>query len=142
MQAADTVVIGAGLGGLAAAIRLAAAGQRVLVLERNAAVGGKMSELRAEGFRFDTGPSVITMRAVLEDLFAAAGQSMQDHLELLPVEPIMQTLLRKPAETEVIITGRCKNPPAYFDLASVHSEMVCHKHYAERGVDLKRGVDY
>ncbi len=63
-------------------------------------------------------------------------------LELLPVEPIMQTLLRKPAETEVIITGRCKNSPAYFDLASVHSEMVCHKHYAEQGVDLKRGVDY
>lgn len=63
-------------------------------------------------------------------------------LELLPVEPIVQTLLRKPSETEVILTGRCKNPPAYFDLASVHSEMVCHKHYAERGVDLKRGVDY
>lgn len=63
-------------------------------------------------------------------------------LELLPVEPIVQTLLRKPAETEVIITGRCKHPPAYFDLASVYSEMVCHKHYAEQGVDLKRGVDY
>ena len=63
-------------------------------------------------------------------------------LELLPVEPILQTLLRKPTETEVIITGRCKNQPAYFDLASIHSEMVCHKHYAEQGVDLKRGVDY
>ncbi len=63
-------------------------------------------------------------------------------LELLPVEPIVQTLLRKPAETEVIITGRCKNQPTYFDLASVHSEMVCHRHYAEQGVDLKRGVDY
>jgi cob(I)alamin adenosyltransferase len=63
-------------------------------------------------------------------------------LELLPVEPIVQTLLRKPSETEVILTGRCKHPPAYFDLAAVHSEMVCHKHYAERGVDLKRGVDY
>jgi cob(I)alamin adenosyltransferase len=63
-------------------------------------------------------------------------------LELLPVEPIVQTLLRKPAETEVIITGRCKSRPSYFDLATVHSEMVCHKHYAERGVDLKRGVDY
>ena len=63
-------------------------------------------------------------------------------LELLPEEPIVQTLLRKPAETEVIITGRCKNQPSYFDLASVHSEMVCHKHYAEQGVDLKKGVDY
>lgn len=88
MPALDTVVIGAGLGGLAAAIRLAAAGQRVLVLERNAAVGGKMSEVRAAGFRFDTGPSVITMREVLEDLFVTAGQRMQDHLELLPVDPL------------------------------------------------------
>ncbi len=63
-------------------------------------------------------------------------------LELLPIEPIVETLLRKPSETEVIITGRCKNHPSYFDLASVHSEMVCHKHYAEKGVELKRGVDY
>jgi cob(I)alamin adenosyltransferase len=63
-------------------------------------------------------------------------------LELLPEEPIVQALLRKPKDTEVIITGRCKHPPAYFDLANIHSEMVCHKHYAERGVDLKRGVDF
>lgn len=63
-------------------------------------------------------------------------------LELLPAEPIVQTLLRKPLDTQVIITGRCQNRPPYFDLASVYSEMVCHKHYAERGVDLKRGVDF
>jgi cob(I)alamin adenosyltransferase len=63
-------------------------------------------------------------------------------LELLPEEPIVQSFLRKPKGTEIIITGRCKTPPAYFDLASTHSEMVCHKHYAEKGIDLKRGVDY
>ena len=63
-------------------------------------------------------------------------------LELLPVELIHQTLLKKPAETEVVITGRCKNEPSYFELADVYSEMVCHKHYANVGVDLKRGVDY
>ncbi|MBC7823045.1 MAG: cob(I)yrinic acid a,c-diamide adenosyltransferase [Candidatus Parcubacteria bacterium] len=63
-------------------------------------------------------------------------------LELLPEEPIVQALLRKPRDTEIIITGRCKNPLAYFDLATVHSEMICHKHYAEKGIDLKRGVDY
>ena len=62
-------------------------------------------------------------------------------LELLPVESIYQTLLKKPAETEVIITGRCKNEPSYFELADIYSEMVCHKHYANVGVDLKRGVD-
>lgn len=63
-------------------------------------------------------------------------------LELLPEEPIVQAFLRKPRDTEIIITGRCKNPPTYFDLASTHSEMVCHKHYAARGVELKRGVDF
>ncbi len=63
-------------------------------------------------------------------------------LELLPVESIYQTLLKKPADTEVVITGRCKNEPSYFELADVYSEMVCHKHYANVGVDLKRGVDY
>mgnify|MGYP002777089765 CR=1 FL=1 len=63
-------------------------------------------------------------------------------LELLPETPIVQALLRKPRDTAIIITGRCNHPPAYFDLASVHSEMICHKHYAEKGIDLKRGVDF
>jgi cob(I)alamin adenosyltransferase len=63
-------------------------------------------------------------------------------LDLLPQEPIVETLKNKPPSTEVIITGRCLNQPAYFDLATVHSEMVCHKHYAERGVDLRRGIDF
>ena len=63
-------------------------------------------------------------------------------LELLTVEPIFQALLRKPRDTEIIITGRCYKQPAYFDLASIHSEMVCHKHYSDRGVDLKPGVDF
>lgn len=63
-------------------------------------------------------------------------------LELLRVEPIVDALLRKPKDTEIIITGRCLNPPAYFDLASVHSEVFCHKHYANHGVELKRGVDF
>ena len=63
-------------------------------------------------------------------------------LELLPVESIVEALLRKPRDTEVIITGRCFNQPAYFDLATVHSEMICHKHYCDQGVDLKRGVDF
>ncbi len=82
------VVIGAGIGGLSAAIRLAAVGKQVTVLEQNAAVGGKMSEFRADGFRWDTGPSVITMRHVIEDLFAAAGRRLEDYLTLVPVEPL------------------------------------------------------
>ncbi len=63
-------------------------------------------------------------------------------LELLDGDAIVQVLLRKPKDTEIIITGRCLKNPPYFNLASVHSEMICHKHYADRGVDLKRGVDF
>lgn len=85
---ADIIVIGAGVGGLSAAIRLAAAGRRVLVLERNPAVGGKMAEWTEGGFRWDTGPSVVTMRPVLEELFAAAGRRLDSYLDLLPVEPL------------------------------------------------------
>ncbi|PSB33878.1 cob(I)yrinic acid a,c-diamide adenosyltransferase [Chlorogloea sp. CCALA 695] len=63
-------------------------------------------------------------------------------LELLDPAPIFQSLLRKPRDTQIVITGRCHNPPAYFDLAGVHSEVFCHKHYADTGVELKRGVDF
>jgi phytoene desaturase len=82
------LILGAGIGGLSAAIHLAARGHNVTVLEQNPAVGGKMSEIQAEGFRFDTGPSVITMRGVFEDLFRAANRRLEDYLTLLPVEPL------------------------------------------------------
>lgn len=82
------VVIGAGIGGLSAAIRLAASGYAVTIYEKNQRVGGKMSELEADGFRWDTGPSVITMRHVLEDTFAVAGRKLADYITLLPVEPL------------------------------------------------------
>ncbi len=82
------VVVGAGMGGLSAAIHLAAAGERVIVVEQNPTVGGKMSEVHQAGFRWDTGPSVITMRHVFEALFATAGRRLEDYLTLLPVEPL------------------------------------------------------
>ncbi len=87
-MAEPIVIVGAGIGGLSAAIRLAVAGERVIVLEQNPAVGGKMSQLCADGFRWDTGPSVITMRHVFEELFAAAGRRLDDYLTLLPVNPL------------------------------------------------------
>ena len=81
-------VIGAGVGGLSASIRLAAAGYRVICFEQHPAPGGKMREFRAGGFRWDAGPSVITMRPVFEELFAAAGERLEDWLTLTPVDPL------------------------------------------------------
>ena len=78
-----TLVIGAGLGGLAAAIRLARAGHAVEVWEKNGEPGGKLKELRVDNFRWDTGPSLLTMPHVLRELFASAGERMEDHLELI-----------------------------------------------------------
>jgi phytoene desaturase len=82
------VVIGGGIGGLSAAIRLAGAGWRVTLIEQQDALGGKMGEVRADGFRWDTGPSVITMRHVFADLFASVGRHIDDYLEFLPVDPL------------------------------------------------------
>lgn len=82
------IIVGAGIGGLSAAIRLAATGKRVLVLEQNERVGGKMSQMAAAGFRWDTGPSVITMRHVFAELFRSAGRRLEDYLQLQPVEPL------------------------------------------------------
>ena len=82
------VIIGGGLGGLATALRLAARGWRVTVCEQGATLGGKMNSYEAQGFRFDTGPSLITMPWVFEDLFTAAGSQLKEHLDLRPINPI------------------------------------------------------
>jgi phytoene desaturase len=82
------VVIGAGMGGLAAAVRLAVAGIRVTLFEQGAQPGGKLNRWTRDGWTFDTGPSLLTMPWVLRDLFAEAGASLDDFLTLDPVDPI------------------------------------------------------
>jgi len=82
------VVIGAGLGGLSVAIRLARNGYPVTLLEMNEGIGGKMNIWQGKGYTFDTGPTLLTMPFVLHDLFDAAGRRMEDHLELVRLVPI------------------------------------------------------
>lgn len=82
------IVIGAGLGGLSAAIRLAAKGFAVTVLEKNETVGGKVNFLEANGYSFDTGASLLTMPHVFRNLFEAAGKRLEDYLTLEKLEPI------------------------------------------------------
>lgn len=83
----DVVIVGAGLGGLSAACHLAGRGYSVTVLERSPHPGGRAGLLERDGYRFDTGPAVLTMLGVMEDTFAAAGADLHDHLELVRLDP-------------------------------------------------------
>ncbi len=87
MVAKHAVVVGAGLGGLAAAARLAHHGWRVDVYERQGSVGGRMGEYVCDGFRFDTGPTLVLMREPLERLFTDLNESLDSWLDLRLVEP-------------------------------------------------------
>lgn len=82
----DALVLGAGFAGLSAAVHLALAGAEVTVIERGGDVGGKAGEIRQGGFRFDIGPSVVTLPDVLTAPFDAAGQPFP--LELQPLDPL------------------------------------------------------
>jgi 1-hydroxycarotenoid 3,4-desaturase len=84
MRKSAVVVVGAGIGGLAAALELAVAGLEVTVLERQPGPGGKMREVAVGGRRLDAGPTVLTMRQVFEDLFARAGADLSSRLHLMP----------------------------------------------------------
>ncbi|MBJ7247643.1 MAG: NAD(P)-binding protein, partial [Thermoleophilia bacterium] len=87
---ARVVIVGAGVGGLGAGVRLAAAGFDVLVLEAAAQVGGKLGIARSEGHTFDTGPSLLTMPFTLAETLATAGVELSDRLDLRRVDPLCQ----------------------------------------------------
>ncbi len=80
-------IVGTGLGGLAAACTLAARGHRVTVFEKNAWFGGKAAVLEDEGFRFDMGPTILTVPRVLQRIFEEAGRRLEDELELVRLDP-------------------------------------------------------
>ena len=81
------VVIGAGFGGLAAAVRLGARGYRVTVLDRLDVPGGRARVHRADGFTFDAGPTIVTAPPLLEELWALRGRRLSDDVELRPLTP-------------------------------------------------------
>lgn len=81
-------IIGAGLGGLATASRLANKGFEVHLFEQNSYPGGKASEFIKDGFRFDKGPSLLTMPYVIEDLFKDCNEDIKQYLELRKIEPV------------------------------------------------------
>ena len=86
-QAKTAIVIGAGFGGLALAIRLQSAGFRTTLLEKRDQPGGRAYVYRDQGFTFDAGPTVITDPSAIEELFVLSGRKLSDYVEMLPVAP-------------------------------------------------------
>lgn len=110
------VVVGAGLGGLSAALRLAGAGRSVTVLEREAVPGGRAGQLVDGGYRFDTGPTVLTMPDLIADALDCVGERLTDWLDLRPVDPLYRAFYpdgsrldihADPAATETEIARVC-----------------------------------
>jgi phytoene desaturase len=95
------VVVGAGLGGLAAACHLLGAGWDVQVVERLTRPGGRAGRLERGGFRFDTGPTVLTMPGILDGTFAAAGVRMSDHVTLTRLDPAYRACFADGSELRV-----------------------------------------
>jgi phytoene desaturase len=90
MKQKRAVIIGGGLGGLAAALRLATSGWQVTVCEQGESFGGKMNSWSERGYQFDTGPSLITMPWVFQELFETAGSRLEDHVELVRLHPLAE----------------------------------------------------
>lgn len=86
-SAPPIVVIGAGVGGLAVSIRLAHLGHRVIIVERAEVVGGKLATLERDGYRFDIGPSLVTLPQVFAELFTLAGRRLDDEVDLVRLDP-------------------------------------------------------
>ena len=95
------VIVGAGLAGLSAALRLAGQGRRVTILEREGVPGGRNGLLKQDGYSFDTGPTVLTMPSLIEDAVNAVGEKMSDWLKLKPVAPLYRAFYHDGSQIDV-----------------------------------------
>ncbi|HTY32988.1 phytoene desaturase family protein [Mycobacterium sp.] len=113
------VVVGAGFAGLSAALQLAGRGREVTVVEREPWPGGRAGRRDIDGYRIDTGPTVLTMPDIIDEAFAAVGETLTDRLELLPVDPAYRAMFADGSSIDVH-TDTDRMAAAVRDLAGAH----------------------
>jgi phytoene desaturase len=95
------VVVGAGYAGLSAALRLAGAGRKVTIIERESVPGGRSGLLQSNGYSFDTGPSVLTMPSLINDAFNCVGEELKDWVDLMPLKPLYRAFYDDGSQIDV-----------------------------------------
>lgn len=140
LRAGRIAIVGSGFGGIAAAIRLQAAGMRTVLFEARDKPGGRAYVYEEHGFVFDAGPTVITAPETLEEVFASAGRRMSDYVKLLPVAPYYRLIWPDgdcfdygpdaAAMLEEIRKRRPEDVPGYLAFVE-HSRKVFEKGYQE-----------
>ncbi len=127
------VVIGGGLAGLSSACTLAARGHQVTVLEKNAWMGGKAAVLSADGYRFDMGPTILTLPAVLKRIFAEAGEPIEQYLDLVRLDPQWRCFFDE--------SPQAQQPAAVLDLVADPAAMREHLNRFTGGTETAIGYE-
>ncbi len=114
-QSLSVAVVGGGLAGLASACVLAARGHRVELFEKNEWLGGKAAELSDHGYRFDMGPTILTLPSVLKRIFEEAGKRMEDYLQLVPLDPQWRSFFEDGTALDLLADTQkmCENLKSY-----------------------------
>lgn len=133
-------VIGAGIGGMSAAIRLAESGYKVTVFEKNLTAGGKAGSIEFDGFRFDTGPSLLTMTDVLKELFDSSGEDINAYLDIRKLDNLCRyfypdgTVLNAYSDREKFFDEAVKKMNVTKDRLAAYSN------YTKRIYDLTKDI--
>lgn len=130
----DVIIIGAGLGGLSSGALLSAQGRKVMVLEQSDRIGGCCSTFEEEGFRFDTGASIVEIIKPIEKVFAKLGTKLEDEIDLISCDPVMSVIHKDGSHTniplsiektgEVIASISPEDGRRWFDFVDFCSELA------------------
>jgi len=133
-------IIGAGIGGMSAAIRLAESGYRVTVFEKNSTAGGKAGNIEFDGFRFDTGPSLLTMMDVLKELFESSGEDINSYLDIRKLDNLCRYFYSDGTVLNAYSGKEKFYSEAVTKMNVMRENLDAYSSYTKRIYDLTKGI--